>query len=86
MSSKDVGKGSRDGRREIFVVTPPPEAKNCLFAGAASQGNQFMEGGKESGNQVEFIDMRQARDHAKVRRLEFARLPEEDRKRECVAR
>ena len=58
----------RDKRDDNFAATPPLEAKKMLFSMAVTEGVGFMQGRKEAGYKLWFIDIKRAYFHALARR------------------
>ena len=66
-----------DKREDLFAATPPLEAKKLLMILAVTEGIGFKKGSNES-MKLDFIDVRRAYFHAKVKRKLYVQLPPED--------
>ena len=76
MVTRDFKGGDKD-RDELFVETPPLEAKKMLFSLAVTEGVGF-DRDRSRGMKIDFIDVRRAYFHAKCKRDVYIELPGED--------
>ena len=67
-----------DNRDDLFVGTPPLEAKKILFSLAVTEGIGYVGNNQIGGMALEFIDVRRAYFHAKARMEIYVQLPDED--------
>ena len=49
-----------DKREDLFAATPPLEAKKLLFSQAVTEGIGYLNGQKEQGMKIDFIDISRA--------------------------
>ena len=67
----------RDTRDDLFAATPPLEAKKMLFSLAVTDVYGFIKN-RSSGIKLDFIDIKRAYFHAKVKRELYIRCLDED--------
>ena len=61
--AKEINTGKRD---DLFAATPPLEAKKALLSMAVTEGIGFKRGHRQSGKNLDFIDIRRAYFHARA--------------------
>ena len=66
-----------DNRQDLFVATPPLEAKELLFSSGATQGTGFLKGKKLEGT-IDFVDIIRGLFQAGSIRQVYVDLPDAD--------
>jgi len=67
-----------DKRTDLFAATPPLEAKKILFSLATTEGYGYLDGQRQSGMKLDFIDISRAYFQAAAIRDVYVELPDED--------
>ena len=69
---------------DLFAATPTLEAKKLLFSASIAEGLGFHQGRRESGMQIDFIDVSCPFFHADAIREVFSNLRAEDHRHHTV--
>lgn len=77
--SRPVAKEIKNDKGEdLFAATPPLEAKKSLFSMAVTKGIGYLEGGRNGGMKIDFINISRAYFQAAAVRNVYVELPDEN--------